>query len=100
MKIAVIILTVLVIYFLIRIIFKIDGSLNKSVSMEYVKENLKRYDIENIQCPKCGLKSNNLKWFKFRTSDDSWRHLAGREGFNAKCPDCNKVVKNITTAMN
>lgn len=100
MKIALIILIVLFAYFLIRIIFKIDGSLNSSVSMEFVKEKLKRYNIENVQCPECGLQSNNLNWFKFRTSNESWRHLAGREGFYAKCPDCNKVVKNITTAMN
>lgn len=75
-----------------------DGSLNTSVSLEYVKERL---DIktEQLQCPKCELQSDNLNWFEFRTSDASFRHLAGRQGFYAKCPVCNIEVQYIVTKM-
>ena len=76
-----------------------DGSFNTSVSLEYIKT---RFDIntEQLQCPKCDLQSDNLNWFEFRTSDASFRHLAGREGFYAKCPACDIKVENFITKMN
>lgn len=77
-----------------------DGSLNESVSLEYVKARLNSINAEELQCPKCDLRSHNLNWFEFRTSDASWRHLAGREGFYAKCPECNIEVRYIVTKKN
>lgn len=79
-----------------------DGSENKSVSREFVESELgwAKDSIQHMSCPKCGLESNNLHWFKFRTSNDSWRHLAGRNGFYSKCPDCLFIVNNIVTVMN
>lgn len=75
-----------------------DGSLNTSVSLEYVKEILD-INTEQLQCPKCELQSDNLNWFEFRTSDASFRHLAGRQGFYAKCPVCDIKVENFITKM-
>ena len=75
-----------------------DGSLNTSVSLEYVKERLD-INTEQLQCPKCELQSDNLNWFEFRTSDASFRHLAGRQGFYAKCPVCDIKVENFITKM-
>ena len=75
-----------------------DGSLNTSVSLEYVKERL-NINTEQLQCPKCELQSDNLNWFEFRTSDASFRHLAGRQGFYAKCPVCDIKVENFITKM-
>jgi hypothetical protein len=74
-----------------------DDSLNESVSVEYVKTRLG--NTEQVQCPQCTLQSDNLNWFEFRTSDASWRHLAGRQGFYAECPVCNIEVQNIVTKM-
>ena len=76
-----------------------DGSLNTSVSLEYVKARLD-INTEQLQCPQCDLQSDNLNWFEFRTSDASWRHLAGRQGFYAECPVCNIKVESIVTKMN
>jgi hypothetical protein len=105
-----IILVISVLYFLIRILNKIDstnnsgrekdGSMNLSVSIDYVKGELKTFDFESVQCPDCGCEYNNLNWFEFRTSDHSWDHLAGREGFYAKCPACNIVVFDFVTKLN
>jgi hypothetical protein len=75
-----------------------DGSLNTSVSLEYLKEKLE-INTEQLQCPKCELQSDNLNWFEFRTSDASFRHLAGRQGFYAKCPVCDIKVENFITKM-
>ena len=105
---ALIILSVLIIYFIGKTIIKKkdtpkdnrqnkDGSLNGSVSIEYVKARIGV--IDNIKCPQCALQSDNLNWFEFRTSDASFRHLAGREGFYAKCPVCDIKVENFITKM-
>jgi hypothetical protein len=75
-----------------------DGSLNTNVSLEYLKERLD-INTEQLQCPKCELQSDNLNWFEFRTSDASFRHLAGRQGFYAKCPVCDIKVENFITKM-
>jgi hypothetical protein len=102
-----IIASVLIVTFIIKAIIKRDtsedGSMNKSVSWEYIKSNyLSNKDDIIKQLPKCncGMDSDKLQWFKFRSSNDSWRHLAGREGFYSKCPDCKIVVVDITTLMN
>jgi len=112
MTVALIILGVLVLYGIIRAIKKgtysfnntyntpnKDGSVNATVPMEYVNEKLNRSNIEHIQCPKCGLHSNDLNWFEYRTSDDSWSCLAGRQVFYVKCPACNIEVRHIETIM-
>jgi hypothetical protein len=76
-----------------------DGSFNESVSLEYVKARL-GINTEQLQCPQCDLPSGNLNWFEFRTSDASWRHLAGRQGFYAECPACNIEVNYTVTKKN
>ena len=76
-----------------------DGSLNVSVSVEYVKARL-GINPKQLQCPQCNLQSDNLNWFEYRTSDNSWRHLAGRQGFYAKCALCDIEVENIVTKKN
>ena len=78
-----------------------DGSMKKTVSFEYVKSKLHwRKNIAFKQCPKCGLESTELVWFEFRTSNVSWMHLAGREGFYSMCPNCKIFVEDIITLMN
>jgi hypothetical protein len=76
-----------------------DGSFNESVSLEYVKARLD-INTEQLHCPQCDLQSGNLNWFEFRTSDASWRHLAGRQGFYSECPVCNVEVNYIVTKKN
>ena len=75
-----------------------DGSVNTSVSLEYVKAKL-GVNTKQLQCPQCNLQSDNLNWFEFCTHDASWRHLAGRQGFCSECPVCNVEVQNIVTKM-
>ena len=76
-----------------------DGSLNVSVSLEYVKASLNSYETEKIQCPQCQLQSHNLNWFEFGSSYASWKNLAGRKGFYANCPKCDIRVEYIVTKM-
>jgi hypothetical protein len=102
-----IIACILIVTFIIRTIFisDTDGSINKSVSWEYVRKNTNNLVwakcLINKQCPKCDLESGKLQWFRFRSSNASWRDLGGREGFYSMCPDCKIiVVENIITAMN
>lgn len=75
-----------------------DGSFNTSVSFQYVKASLD-VNTKQLQCPQCNLQSDNLNWFEFRTSDSSFRHLAGRQGFYAKCPVCDIKVENFIIKM-
>ena len=117
MKTILIIVSTLVVFIIIRFIIKKNtsdentqnsdenthnnnGSLNESVTLEYVKGQLVNMAIKQIQCPKCGKEAHNLNWFKFRSSNESWRHLAGREGYYSKCSDCNITVDDIITKMN
>jgi hypothetical protein len=100
-----IITTISIAILIIRAILKRDrnwdGSMKKTVSFEYVKSKLHwRKNIAFKHCPKCGLESTELDWFEFRTSNNSWRHLAGREGFYSMCPNCKIVVEDIITLMN
>lgn len=105
---ALIILSVLIKYFIGKTMIKKkdtpkdnrqnnDGSMNTSVSIEHVKARIG--DTDYIKCPQCTLQSDNLNWFEFRTSDASFRHLAGRQGFYAKCPVCDIKLNNIITIM-
>lgn len=77
-----------------------DGSVNKRVSFDMVKQELNNTEFHSLYCQSCGLKSHDLLWFEFRTSNASWRHLAGSEGFYCKCPKCKTVVDDIITVMN
>jgi hypothetical protein len=90
-----IILFISVLYYLIRILnFKDssnssrrekDGSLNLSVSIDYIKGALNTFDFESVQFPDCSFEYNNLNWFEFRTSHHSWFHSAERR-FLCKMP--------------
>jgi hypothetical protein len=102
---AIIILSILVIYFLIRSIKtdssnhkkrNEDGSYTISVSYEYV--NKVGY-FGPIQCPKCGLHSDSLHWFEYRTDDASFTMLAGRQGFYAICTDCKIKIEGFPTTL-
>ena len=44
------------------------------------------YYVKNHPCEKC--KTDNTIFFCFRSSDESWRELCGREGYMLICPDC------------
>jgi hypothetical protein len=77
------------------------GSIRKSVSWEYVNNEVGRPEYcKYKQCTNCDLEPGKLNWFKFRTSYAAWRNLAGAEGFYSMCPDCKIVVEDIITAMN
>lgn len=93
--IAVFLIAALIIKALIRRVW--DGSFKKRVSWEYAKS---RISMRIMQCPKCSLKPEKLNWFEFRTSNHSWRHLAGRQGFISECPECAIVVEDFITVMN
>jgi len=86
---------IVVIRFIIKIVW--SGSYEKKILSESIKNEIA---YRKLECPKCGLKPDKLNWFKFRTSNASWRHLVGRQGFFSKCPDCEIVVQEIITAMN
>jgi hypothetical protein len=78
-----------------------NGSIDKKVTYELVKADLPHLShlIDTHRCSKCGVESQDLFWYHFRSSDASWRHLAGCEGFYSKCPKC-ASVNSIVTAMN
>jgi hypothetical protein len=106
MKSALIIILIIVILpFILLLMIRLkellfDGSVNKKVSLDVVKQELSNMKFNSLNCKKCDLKAHDLLWFKFRTSKASWRHLAGREGFYCKCPQCKIVVDDIITVMN
>ena len=79
-----------------------DGSIDKKVTYEFVKADMQYFsqEIDSHRCLKCGVEAQGLSWYHFRSSDASWRHLAGCEGFYSKCPKCNATVNSIVTVMN
>ena len=77
------------------------GAFDKRVPWEEVKPYFKNgYRKIPKSCPNCNLESEKQEWNKFRTSNDSWRNLAGREGFYSKCPNCEIYVEEIIVVMN
>ena len=48
------------------------------------------YFIKNHPCGKCG--ADNTIFFCFRSSDESWHELCGREGYMLICPDCLTIL--------
>ena len=46
-----------------------------------------------INCPYCG--SSYLNWEYFCTSKHTWNNLAGREGYEVRCSDCDKFIQNV-----
>ena len=48
------------------------------------------YFIKNRPCGKCG--ADNTIFFCFRSSDESWEQLCGREGYMLICPDCLTIL--------
>jgi hypothetical protein len=106
MKLTLIILAIIFIsgYLIKMVVFKkqsvFNGSVNKRVSFEIVKQELSYIVFDDLKCTKCGVKGCDLYWFSFRTSNASWRQLAGCIGFYCKCPKCKIVVDNYITAMN
>jgi|688.fasta_scaffold1368602_2 hypothetical protein len=77
-----------------------DGSSNKRVSFDKVRAELIRHDVQGISCSRCLLMSYELHWYKFRSSNASWRNLGGVEGFYVKCPACKKKLRDFITVMN
>ena len=79
-----------------------DGSIDKKVTYEFVKADMQYFsqEIDSHRCLKCGVEAQGLSWYHVRSSDASWRHLAGCEGFYSKCPKCNATVNSIVTVMN
>jgi len=56
------------------------------------------YYIKNRPCKKCG--EDNTVFFCFRSSDESWRELCGREGYMLICPDCLTILGFVHYIMN
>jgi predicted Zn-ribbon and HTH transcriptional regulator len=81
--------------FVIKLVW--NGSMNKKVSWESTKNEIA---TQSSQCPNCGKMPDKLDWYKFRSSNASWRHLAGRAGYLSKCPDCKTIVDEIITMIN
>lgn len=75
-------------------------AVNKKISYQQFKDDPSNYYPEHKKCPKCGKEPKYLDWYKFSTSDDSWRNLAGAKGFYSICPDCDIMVEHICVAMN
>jgi hypothetical protein len=120
MIIALIILGVLILFFILKRLFKNDdifyrhynkkekdGSLNARVPFAYVKktkqvkwrfESFAKKPIEDIQCPQCGLQAQDLHWFEYSSSDEWWKNLAGSEGIYLRCPVCDIEIVNIMMA--
>lgn len=92
----------LLLFLLLRkcIEFFFDGSYNERISFERAKARLGIIKIQDMECPKCGLQSNQLTWFTFRSSNASWRHLAGVEGVYCECPKCKIKVDDIVICCN
>lgn len=48
------------------------------------------YYVTTGPCWNCG--ANNIIFFCFRSSDESWHELCGREGYMLICPDCLMIL--------
>lgn len=49
------------------------------------------YYVNNKSCPNCG--GNHTILFHYRSNEDSWKELCGREGYMHICPNCLKIIK-------
>ena len=84
-----------------------DGSFDRQVPYDYVKGKIETrfYKVflsekrEKIQCTECGKQTDELNWFMFCSSDESWSDLAGNEGYYANCPACDIMVYSATTRI-
>lgn len=84
-----------------------DGSFDRQVPYDYVKGKIETrfYKVflsekpEKIQCTECGKQTDELNWFMFSSSDESWSDLAGNEGYYANCPACDIMVYSATTRI-
>lgn len=56
------------------------------------------YYIKNRPCGKCG--EDNTIFFCFRSSDESWKELCGREGYMLICPDCLTILGFVPYFLN
>ena len=84
-----------------------DGSFDRQVPYDIVKGKIETrfYKVflsekpEKIQCTECGKQTDELNWFMFSFSDESWSDLAGNEGYYANGPDCDIMVYSATTRI-
>lgn len=78
-----------------------DEDFEKQVSFGFIKEYNERRPWTRVlsKCPECGKEPKDLVWTKFSSSNRSWGHLAGREGFRSFCACCNVVVEEWITRM-
>ena len=84
-----------------------DGSFDRQVPYDIVKGKIETrfYKVffsekrEKIQCSECGKQTDELNWFMFGSSDESWSDLAGSEGYYANCPACDIMVYSATTKV-
>jgi hypothetical protein len=98
MKAVLIITGVLIAVYIYKRVF--GGAVNKKISYKQLKDDPFNNKPAHKKCPKCGKEPKHLDWYKFRTSNASWRNLAGAMGFYSKCPDCEIMVENICVARN
>lgn len=108
MKIILIIVGILILAFVIAVLKKRTpakdewlnyddkGSENNPIAFD----DLGRFSDYAKNCPNCGLEAQKLDWFKYRSSDYTWRNLIGRAGFQSKCPKCDIEVDDIIECMN
>lgn len=67
--------------------------------VESMKNRVKdAYNIKNRPCGKCG--KDNTIFFCFRSSDESWKELCGREGYMLICPDCLTIIGFVPYFIN
>ncbi|RMH13535.1 MAG: ADP-ribosylglycohydrolase family protein [Gammaproteobacteria bacterium] len=59
---------------------------------ETVEQANKRLIMRASPCSTCGTKPADLKWFFYKSPQDSWDHLAGRAGWMTACERCRCVV--------
>jgi hypothetical protein len=75
-----------------------NGNHGKNISFDLMSEWTKRNN-SLLTCPSCGMEPEKLNWFEFGSSDRSWAHLAGRQGYYSSCPKCELKVQEIITGM-
>jgi len=56
------------------------------------------YYIKHRPCRKCG--EDNIIYFCYRSSRESWKQLCGREGYMLICPDCLTILSFVPYIMN
>lgn len=80
---------------------KIEEGKTRKISFDKVNKYLgTRRNIHDLSCPKCRKKSEDLDWFEFSSSKESWANLAGCAGYYCFCSDCEQKIETFITVIN